>query len=109
MKYNKKGRISFRLKQRNKNGRLRICVNKTCAHIYAQILDEGKVLVSSSSLEKDFKGKGYNVAGAFLVGKILGQKAKKMNLTNLYFDRSGFIYHGRIKSLADGIREEINI
>ena len=109
MKYNKKHRVSYRLRERNKSGKLRICVHRTCAHIYAQIMDGGNVLLSSSSLEKNFVGKGYNVAGAFLVGQTLGKRAKELNLINLYFDRRDFKYHGRIKALADGIREEISI
>jgi large subunit ribosomal protein L18 len=92
--------------------KLRLTVNKTAQHIYAQVFtaDGGKVLAAASSLEQDIKAAGKNneggkVAIATLVGSTLAKRAKDKGITSVAFDRSGFKYHGRIKALAEAVRE----
>lgn len=89
---------------------LRLCVNRTPRHIYAQIIDASgaKVLVSASTLDSTLKGKlkgGGNIAAASMVGEIIAEKAKQQGIAQVAFDRSGFKYHGRVKALADAARE----
>jgi large subunit ribosomal protein L18 len=91
-------------------GSIRLCVHRTNSHIYAQIIDAtgGNVLTSASSLEKGFKEQnksGSNVAAAKLVGQLVAEKAKKLGLDKVSFDRSGFAFHGRVKALAEAARE----
>jgi large subunit ribosomal protein L18 len=106
-----KARLKRHYRLRNKiNGspaRPRLNVFRSAKHIYAQLIDDaaGKTLVSASSLEKDFEGFGGNKDAAKKVGKALGEKAVKAGITECVFDRGGYIYHGRVKELADGARE----
>jgi len=91
--------------------RPRLCVYRSDRHIYGQIIDDttGKVLVSASSLSKEFKGqglKGSGVPAAKAVGALIAQRAGEQSIEQVVFDRSGFIYHGRIKALADAAREK---
>ena len=84
----------------------RVCVFRSNTNIYAQIIndEEGITLVSASSLEN--KGKnGSNVEAAKLVGESLAKKAKKAGITKVVFDRGGYLYHGRVKALADALRD----
>lgn len=84
----------------------RVCVFRSNTNIYAQIIndEEGITLVSASSLEN--KGKnGSNVEAAKLVGENLAKKAKKAGITKVVFDRGGYLYHGRVKALADALRD----
>jgi large subunit ribosomal protein L18 len=88
--------------------RPRLNVFRSLSHIYAQIIDDadGKTLCSASSLDKEFKGKaGGNKAAAREVGKLLGKRAVKAGVKTVVFDRGGYLYHGRVKELADGARE----
>ncbi|MBI5463560.1 MAG: 50S ribosomal protein L18 [Ignavibacteriales bacterium] len=90
--------------------RPRLVVNKTLHHAYAQIVDDiaGKTLVAASSVAKDLKTglKDKKPMDVFKeVGKVVAQKALEKNITQVVFDRNGFLYHGRIKALADGARE----
>ena len=79
-------------------------VSKSLHHVYASILDEEKnVLASSSTLALNFKQA--NVENCFKVGQDIGAKGKKLKLDSITFDRNGIVYHGRIKSLADGARD----
>ena len=84
----------------------RLCVYKSNKSIYAQIIDDtvGHTLASASSVELGTKG-NYNIKDSKEVGKKLAEKAKANGIENVVFDRSGYIYHGRIKALADGARE----
>jgi large subunit ribosomal protein L18 len=89
---------------------VRLAVYRTNQHIYAQVLsnDGGKVLAAASTLEKDVRGQvpnGGNKAAAVAVGKRIAEKALKLGIDKVAFDRSGFKYHGRIKALADAARE----
>ena len=86
----------------------RLSVYRSNTAIYAQIIDmkSGNVLASASSRDEDFKGahKNLNVEAAKNVGSLIAQRAISKNITNVYFDRGGYKYHGRVKSLADGAR-----
>jgi large subunit ribosomal protein L18 len=91
--------------------RPRLTVFKTARHIYAQIIDDSKgiTLLSASTISKDIKSKakgiGGNIKGAKLIGETLGKKGKQKGVEEIVFDRNGFLYHGRIKALADAARE----
>ena len=87
--------------------RPRLNVYRSLNHIYAQIIDDTKgiTLVSASSLDKAFDGKGGNIEGAKLVGKMVAEKALEKGIKTVVFDRGGYIYHGRVAALAEGARE----
>ena len=90
--------------------RPRLCVFRSSKHIYAQIIDDvsGTTLVAASTLDEALKGKlasTGNKAAAREVGKLIGNKAKEKVITKVVFDRGGYLYHGRVKELADGARE----
>ena len=83
---------------------------RSSKHIYAQVIDDrsGKTVAAASSLDKDLKGalpKGSDTAAAEAVGKLLAERATKAGVKDVVFDRGGYIYHGRIKALADAARE----
>ena len=86
----------------------RLCVFRSNKEIYAQIIDDETrtTLVSASSLDKDLKiENGSNVEAAKVVGKAIAEKATKAKITKVVFDRGGYLYHGRVKALADAARE----
>jgi large subunit ribosomal protein L18 len=87
--------------------RPRLNVFRSSANIYAQLIDDvsGVTIASASTIEKGFEGYGGNVAAAKKVGLAIAEKGKAKGVTNVVFDRSGYIYHGRIAALADGARE----
>ena len=87
--------------------RPRLCVYRSNAHISAQIIDDvaGVTLVSASTQEKNFEGLGSNKAAARKVGALLAEKAQAKGITEVVFDRGGYLYHGRVSELADGARE----
>ncbi|HMM15335.1 MAG: 50S ribosomal protein L18 [Parvibaculum sp.] len=89
------------------NGRPRLSVFRSSKHIYAQVIDDaqGVTLASASSLEDGFASKGGNVDGAAVVGKLVAERALEKGVKDVVFDRGGYIYHGRVKALADGARE----
>jgi large subunit ribosomal protein L18 len=76
-------------------------------HIYAQVIDDqqGHTMVAAGSTEKDLRGKGGNVDGAKVVGKVVAERAKEKGIRKVVFDRGGYLYHGRVKALADAARE----
>ncbi|EGG30854.1 LSU ribosomal protein L18p (L5e) [Aequoribacter fuscus] len=87
---------------------VRLTVHRTPRHIYAQVLNAAgdKVLAAASTLDKSLRdGATGNQAAAAEVGKLIAQRAKDAGVTQVAFDRSGFRYHGRVKSLADAARE----
>ena len=89
----------------------RLCVYKTPRHVYAQVIapNGSQVLASASSLDNEVKGQikySGNVDAAITVGKTLAERAKKVGISKVAFDRSGFKYHGRIKALANAAREQ---
>jgi large subunit ribosomal protein L18 len=89
---------------------VRLAVNRTNSHIYAQIISACgcKILASSSSVEAEVRkdmANGGNAAAAVLIGKRIAEKAKSVGITQVAFDRSGNRYHGRVKALAEAARE----
>lgn len=87
--------------------RPRLCVYRSLQNIYVQIIDDtcGKTLVSASSVEKDFTEAGGNKEAAKKVGQLAAQRALEKGITEVVFDRGGYVYHGRVAALADGARE----
>ncbi len=90
--------------------RPRLCVFRSLSHIYAQIIDDvtGNTLVSASSLDAEIKGQvksTENCEAAKLVGELIAKRALDKNVEDVVFDRSGYLYHGRIAALAEGARE----
>ncbi|SFI16101.1 50S ribosomal protein L18 [Halpernia frigidisoli] len=85
----------------------RLSVYKSNKEIYAQLVDDldGKTLASASSREKGVDVKGTKTEISAAVGKKIAEKAKAAGIENIVFDRNGFVYHGRVKALADGARE----
>ena len=85
----------------------RLNVFRSAKHIYAQLIDDaaGVTLCSASTKEKGFEGFGGNVEAAKKVGAALAEKAKGKGITDVVFDRSGYVYHGRVAALAEGARE----
>ena len=89
---------------------LRLSIHRTPQHIYAQIFaaEGDKVLVAASTLQKDVRGElktTGNIEAAKAVGRAIAERAKALGLTKVAFDRSGFMYHGRVKALAEAARE----
>ena len=90
------------------SGKLRLSVHRSGRHIYAQVIDDaaGKTVAAASTLDKDLKGKtGATKDGAAVVGKTLAERAKAAGVSQVVFDRGGFLFHGRVKALADAARE----
>ena len=89
-----------------RGGRPRLSVHRSGRHIYAQVIDdaEGRTLAYASSLVKGGKELGATAAAAAEVGKTIAEKAKAAGVTTVVFDRGGFLFHGRVKALADAAR-----
>jgi large subunit ribosomal protein L18 len=95
--------------------RPRLSVFKSAKHIYGQLIDDvhGYTLASASSMSLSFseraqsaeKASGGNVSGAKIVGEMLAEQARALGITQIVFDRNGFLYHGRVRALAEGARE----
>jgi len=103
----RKERTRYRIRK-NSGGRARLTVFRSEKHIYAQVIDDSKgvTLAQASTVEKDLKGKtGANKDAATQVGKLLAERAIKAGVKEVVFDRGGYLYHGRIKALADAARE----
>ena len=102
----RKRRVRTALKARS-GGRPRLSVHRSGRHIYAQIIDdaEGRTVAAASTLTKGSKGPGATTEAAAKVGKELAEAAKKAGVTTVVFDRGGFLFHGRVKALADAARE----
>ncbi|MCA1197139.1 50S ribosomal protein L18 [Sphingomonas sp. R647] len=89
-------------------GRPRLSVHRSGKHIYVQVIDDaqGKTLAAASTLDKDVRGtNGGNVDAAKAVGARIAEAAKQAGVTQVVFDRGGFLFHGRVKALADAARE----
>jgi large subunit ribosomal protein L18 len=89
-------------------GKPRLSIHRSGRHIYAQVIDDaaGTTLAAASTLDKDLKGKtGATRDGAAAVGKAVAQRAKVAGVSRVVFDRGGFLFHGRVKALADAARE----
>lgn len=98
------------LKQTRKSGKVRLSVFRSNLHIYAQVIDDvkGCTLASASTVDKEVKeaiSKTSTKEAASVVGKLVAQRAVKSGVKEVVFDRGGYIYHGRVKALADGARE----
>ena len=114
-KEDRRGRIKFRLRKRirGQEERPRLTVYRSVAHIYVQVVDDmtGRTIAAASSVEPAVKGafdkgrKGGNVAGAQAVGKTIAQRLMEKGVKRVVFDRNGFLYHGRVKAVADAARE----
>jgi large subunit ribosomal protein L18 len=94
----------------NANGRPRLSVFRSSAQIYAQVIDDekGVTVAAASTIEKTLRGElktGANVEAARRVGKEIAERAKKAGIDKVVFDRGGYMYHGRVKALAEGARE----
>jgi large subunit ribosomal protein L18 len=88
--------------------RPRLTIHRSGKHIYAQVIDDaaGATLVAASTLEKDVRGTtGATCDAATAIGKTIAERALKAGVTKVVFDRGGFLFHGRVKALADGARE----
>ena len=96
--------------RRSANGRPRLSVFRSSKHIYAQVIDDlkGETVASASSLEKTLRDgakTGANIDAAKAVGKLLAERAVQKGVKEVVFDRGGYLYHGRVKALADAARE----
>ncbi len=106
-----KARIKRHMRVRNKISgtaeRPRLNVFRSNTNIYAQIIDDlsGTTLAAASSLDKEIAGNGGNKEAAKEVGKLVAKRAADKGITEVVFDRGGYVYHGRVKELADGARE----
>ncbi len=102
-------RVRRRLRKSAK-GRPRLSVHRSLQNIYAQLIDDaaGRTLLAASTLDKALRGKlknGGNIAAAEAVGKLIAERALEAGITEVVFDRGGFLYHGRVKALAEAARE----
>jgi large subunit ribosomal protein L18 len=105
-----KRQVRVRRKVQGEAQRPRLCVFRSARHIYVQIIEDttGKTLVAASSVAKDYESDEVysgNIASAKAVGALIARKALERNITQVVFDRNGFLYHGRVKALADAARE----
>ncbi|MGL4397297.1 MAG: 50S ribosomal protein L18 [Hyphomicrobium sp.] len=105
----RKARVRRSLKQ-NASGRARLSVHRSSENIYAQVIDDAKgvTIAAASTLEKELKGAlktGADKAAAAAVGKLVAERAVKAGVTEVVFDRGSFLFHGRVKALADAARE----
>ena len=108
--YNKRKLRNRKALKHKSYGKLRLTVFRSSRHIYGQIIDDAKgvTITAASSLESNIKKQFKNCGTkqvATLVGKLIAEKAIKQGIKNVVFDRGGYIYHGRIKNLAEGARE----
>ena len=103
----KKRHARVRSKISGTASRPRLCVFRSLSNIYAQVIDDtcGKTLVSASSVEKDFGMYGGNKEAAKKVGELVAKRAAEKGIEEVVFDRGGYIFHGRVKELADAARE----
>jgi large subunit ribosomal protein L18 len=112
------GKLESRIRRKNRirkkvvgtTERPRLSVFRSARHIYAQVIDDekGRTLASASTLSTDLRGalgEGNKTASAKKVGALLAEQCKSKNITKVVFDRNGFLFHGRVKALADAARE----
>jgi large subunit ribosomal protein L18 len=109
-KYERRERLRMRIRKtvEGTESRPRLAVFRSNKEIYAQIIDDvnGKTITAASSRDKDIDASNVNkVEAAKLVGKAIAEKAVKVGVETIAFDRGGYLYHGRVKSLAEGARE----
>jgi large subunit ribosomal protein L18 len=114
-KEDRRTRIKFRIRKRMRGteGRPRLTVYRSVAHIYVQVVDDmsGRTIAAASTVEPAVKGtlgkqaKGGNVAGAQVIGQTIAARLLEKGVKRVVFDRNGFLYHGRVKAVADAARE----
>jgi large subunit ribosomal protein L18 len=114
-KEDRRDRIKYRIRKRVRGtqGRPRLTVFRSVAHIYVQVVDDmqGTTIAAASTVEPAVKGalakeaKGGNVAGAKAIGKVIAERLLEKGVKQVVFDRNGFLYHGRVKAVADAARE----
>jgi large subunit ribosomal protein L18 len=113
-KEDRRDRIKLRIRKRvqGTEARPRLTVFRSLAHIYVQVVDDmtGRTIAAASTVEPTVKGsgkqvKGGNVAGAKAIGKTIAERLLEKGVKQVVFDRNGFLYHGRVKAVADGARE----
>lgn len=109
-KEERRQRIKYRIRKKLKGTaeRPRLCIYRSNSEVYAQIIDDTaqKTITTASSIEKTLKNfKGTKTQKAIEVGKLIAEKAKQKGIEKVVFDRNGFLYHGRVKALADAARE----
>ena len=105
----RKTRVRYKIRQTSA-GRVRLSVHRSGQHIYAQIIDDaqGKTLAAASTVDKELKGKLKSTASidaAKAVGELIAKRAKDAKVENIVFDRGGYLFHGRVKALADAARQ----
>ena len=113
-KEDRRDRIKFRIRKRMAGTaeRPRFSVFRSVSHIYVQVIDDraGQTLASASTIDPKVKGKmakgtgGGNIKGAQMVGTTIAERLKEKGITKVVFDRNGFLYHGRVKAVADAAR-----
>jgi large subunit ribosomal protein L18 len=104
----RRNRVRSKLRRVAKRNRPRLSVFRSGRHIYAQVIDDdaGRTLAYASSADKDFKaGKGWNLEGASEVGRLIAERAKAAGVSEVVFDRGSYLFHGRVKALAEAARE----
>jgi large subunit ribosomal protein L18 len=113
-KDDRRQRIRFRIRKRVQGTevRPRLTVFRSLSHIYVQVVDDmtGRTIASASSVEPAVKGsletaRGGNIAGAKVIGKTIAERLLEKGVKRVVFDRNGFLYHGRVKAVADAARE----
>jgi large subunit ribosomal protein L18 len=112
-KEDRRDRIKLRIRKRvqGTEARPRLTVFRSLAHIYVQVVDDmtGRTIAAASSVEPALKGsnhvRGGNVAGAKTIGKTIAERLLEKGIKQVVFDRNGFLYHGRVKAVADAARE----
>ena len=105
----RKNRVRGNIKRKSR-GRVRLSVFRSGKHIYAQVIDDGRgvTLAAASSIDKSLKGKlakGCDKSAAAEVGKLIAERATAAGVKDVVFDRGGYLYHGRVKALAEAARE----
>ena len=113
-KEDRRDRIKYRIRKRVRGteARPRLTVFRSVAHIYVQVIDDlsGKTIASASSVDPAVKGGmgkgigGGNIKGAELIGKTIAERLKEKGITKVVFDRNGFLYHGRVRAVAEAAR-----
>lgn len=114
-KEDRRDRIKYRIRKRvqGTEARPRLTIFRSVAHMYVQVVDDltGRTIAAASTVEPTLKGalgkgvSGGNVAGAKAIGKTIAERLKEKGVTRVVFDRNGFLYHGRVKAVADAARE----
>ena len=114
-KEDRRDRIKFRIRKRMTGTaqKPRLSVFRSVSHIYVQVIDDmsGNTIAAASTVDPKVKGKmpkgvaGGNIKGAELIGATIAERLKEKNITKVVFDRNGFLYHGRVKAVADAARK----